>query len=140
MVVLHRLGGLSSCSWSWSRHCLFSVTRQLQLQSKDIDKHDAKWLNLPPFSLTPTPTTALKWVLRCCPHLPRTLVHKLFRLRQVRRSSAPMLPHTFKRVTFHSINFSFSFFTFPSFCSDIFELKLFVLNRTVNGRWQLRIL
>lgn len=30
-------------------------------------------------------TTALKWVLRCCPHLPRSLVQKLFRLRQVRR-------------------------------------------------------
>lgn len=28
-------------------------------------------------------TTALKWVLRCCPELPRSLVQKLFRLRQV---------------------------------------------------------
>ena len=28
-------------------------------------------------------TTALKWVLRCCPDLPRNLVQKLFRLRQV---------------------------------------------------------
>lgn len=27
--------------------------------------------------------TALKWVLRCCPELPRSLVQKLFRLRQV---------------------------------------------------------
>ncbi|GAB4852871.1 hypothetical protein Ancab_017068 [Ancistrocladus abbreviatus] len=32
-----------------------------------------------------TTTTALKWVLRCCPQLPRSLVQKLFRLRQVRR-------------------------------------------------------
>lgn len=28
-------------------------------------------------------TTALKWVLRCCPEVPRSLVQKLFRLRQV---------------------------------------------------------
>ncbi|GAV62310.1 LOW QUALITY PROTEIN: PseudoU_synth_2 domain-containing protein, partial [Cephalotus follicularis] len=28
-------------------------------------------------------TTALKWVLKCCPELPRSLVQKLFRLRQV---------------------------------------------------------
>lgn len=30
-----------------------------------------------------TTTTALKWVTRCCPELPRSLVQKLFRLRQV---------------------------------------------------------
>lgn len=29
------------------------------------------------------PITALKWVRRCCPHLPMSLVQKLFRLRQV---------------------------------------------------------
>ncbi|KAK4477002.1 hypothetical protein RD792_016204 [Penstemon davidsonii] len=29
--------------------------------------------------------TALKWILNCCPHLPRSLVQKLFRLRQVRK-------------------------------------------------------
>lgn len=28
-------------------------------------------------------TTALKWVVRCCPGLPRSFVQKLFRLRQV---------------------------------------------------------
>ncbi|KAM6540813.1 hypothetical protein CsatB_005260 [Cannabis sativa] len=33
-------------------------------------------------------TTALKWILRCCPELPRSLVQKLFRLRQVRRESS----------------------------------------------------
>nr|CAD1839625.1 unnamed protein product [Ananas comosus var. bracteatus] len=33
-------------------------------------------------------TTALKWVRRCCPDLPATLVHKLFRLRQVRKNVA----------------------------------------------------
>ncbi|GAB2291709.1 hypothetical protein Dimus_025960 [Dionaea muscipula] len=68
-------------------------------------KGKEKWFTLPPFSstvdasslgkkletgsdaATPTisTTTALKWVLRCCPQLPRSLVHKLFRIRQVRR-------------------------------------------------------
>ncbi|XP_061354496.1 RNA pseudouridine synthase 4, mitochondrial [Gastrolobium bilobum] len=87
-----------------SRH--FSVTR-----------HEAKCLTLPPFTatatatlnasalgkqLSPTPTTALKWVIRCCPDLPRTLVHKLFRLRQVRIVSAANgiqeQDHRYKRV------------------------------------------
>lgn len=62
-----------------------------------------KWVTLPPFNTTidsntlgkrligkgnepiESTTTAIKWVLRCCPHLPRSLVQKLFRLRQVRR-------------------------------------------------------
>ncbi|XP_054793124.1 RNA pseudouridine synthase 4, mitochondrial-like isoform X2 [Prosopis cineraria] len=74
-------------------------------------RKDAKWLTLPPFTPTvngadlgkalsgrrsevkqvlaaTSSTTALKWVLRCCPELPRSLVQKLFRLRQVRRESA----------------------------------------------------
>ena len=68
-----------------------------------------EWLTLPPFTTTvngsalgkelsgrrsevkcggaanstTTTTTALKWVLQCCPDLPRNLVQKLFRLRQV---------------------------------------------------------
>lgn len=57
-----------------------------------------QWLILPPFTTTAdgssigkklygrpdeTNTTALKWILKCCPHLPRSLVQKLFRLRQV---------------------------------------------------------
>lgn len=69
-----------------------------------------KWLTLPPVSasssasvelnqLSSTPTTALKWVVRCCPHLPRALVHKLFRLRQVRIHPATAIQQqTFKRV------------------------------------------
>ncbi|PIN22421.1 23S rRNA pseudouridine(955/2504/2580) synthase [Handroanthus impetiginosus] len=59
-----------------------------------------QWLILPPFtpaadgcsigkklSGQPADTnmTALKWILKCCPHLPRCLVQKLFRLRQVRK-------------------------------------------------------
>ncbi|KAL2927113.1 RNA pseudouridine synthase 4 mitochondrial [Bienertia sinuspersici] len=72
------------------------------------DKVQGKWVTLPPFTSTvnavtlgkrisrrslteggnesiETTTSALKWVLRCCPHLPQSLVQKLFRLRQVRR-------------------------------------------------------
>ncbi|XP_072970326.1 RNA pseudouridine synthase 4, mitochondrial-like isoform X1 [Typha angustifolia] len=67
-------------------------------------KEKGKWLELPPF--TPpidasslgrkisgkthveksVPITALKWVRRCCPNLPMSLVQKLFRLRQVRKN------------------------------------------------------
>ncbi|KAI3913050.1 hypothetical protein MKW92_038752 [Papaver armeniacum] len=78
-------------------------------------KNDGKWLTLPPFTSNandaasvskefsrfnrrrigeeasvsePKSTmTALKWVTRCCPQIPRTLIQKLFRLRQVRRKS-----------------------------------------------------
>ncbi|XP_064959107.1 RNA pseudouridine synthase 4, mitochondrial-like isoform X2 [Musa acuminata AAA Group] len=73
-----------------------------------IEQHEpikpkGKWLTLPPFSppidcvsvgkelagrrpvAETEPMSALKWVRRCCPHLPMSLVHKLFRLRQVRR-------------------------------------------------------
>lgn len=71
-----------------------------------IEQHEpikpkGKWLTLPPFSppidgvsigkelagrrpvAETEPMSALKWVRRCCPHLPVSLVHKLFRLRQV---------------------------------------------------------
>ncbi|XP_072089914.1 RNA pseudouridine synthase 4, mitochondrial isoform X2 [Arachis hypogaea] len=82
IVVLLRVRVLST------RH--FSITN---------NNNNNKWHTLPPFSPTPTSlspsasasTTALKWVLRCCPHLPKPLVHKLFRLRQVRRSSSPTI-------------------------------------------------
>ncbi|RZC66947.1 hypothetical protein C5167_010635 [Papaver somniferum] len=78
-------------------------------------KNGGKWLTLPPFTSNandaasvskefsifnrrrigeeasvsdPKSTmTALKWVTRCCPQIPRTLIQKLFRLRQVRRKS-----------------------------------------------------
>ncbi|CAL9151869.1 unnamed protein product [Musa hybrid cultivar] len=73
-----------------------------------IEQHEpikpkGKWLTLPPFSppidgvsvgkelagrrpvAETEPMSALKWVRRCCPHLPMSLVHKLFRLRQVVR-------------------------------------------------------
>lgn len=62
------------------------------------EKSYDQWLILPPFSSgadgssigkklygqpVDTNMTALKWILKCCPHLPRCLVQKLFRLRQV---------------------------------------------------------
>ena len=71
----------------------------------NYEKKKGKWFTLPPFDLAvdgadlgkelarkgdtataggdATTTRALKWVLRCCPQLPRSLVQKLFRLRQV---------------------------------------------------------
>lgn len=78
---------------------------------EDREKRGKKWFTLPPFTDTingaalgkelsrnrsnvgrdeytkaataSTTTTALKWVTRCCPEIPRSLVQKLFRLRQV---------------------------------------------------------
>uniref|UniRef100_A0A1J3JG00 RNA pseudouridine synthase 4, mitochondrial n=1 Tax=Noccaea caerulescens TaxID=107243 RepID=A0A1J3JG00_NOCCA len=70
------------------------------------DDPRGKWLTLPPFyptvdaaavgkelssdgdsvkGSTDGSSTALRWILRCRPDLPRSLVQKLFRLRQVRR-------------------------------------------------------
>ena len=71
----------------------------------NYEKKKGKWFTLPPFGSSidgadlgkelarkgdtataggdTTTTTALKWVLRCCPQLPRSMVQKLFRLRQV---------------------------------------------------------
>lgn len=71
------------------------------------EKKTSQWLTLPAFTPSvdgsaigkvlygrPSDTeartitnnvTALKWILKCCPQLPRSLVHKLFRLRQVRK-------------------------------------------------------
>ncbi|OIW11185.1 hypothetical protein TanjilG_15398 [Lupinus angustifolius] len=69
----------------------------------------SKWLTLPPFIPTlvnvkngnqissPSTITALKWVTRCCPQIPKTLVHKLFRLRQVR--TQPPNHTSFKRLS-----------------------------------------
>ncbi|XVE66778.1 hypothetical protein DITRI_Ditri08aG0106400 [Diplodiscus trichospermus] len=72
------------------------------------EEKESKWFTLPPFAKTVNAsvlraklagkphleagdeTTALKWVLKCCPELPRSLVQKLFRLRQVRRESKAM--------------------------------------------------
>nr|XP_043629444.1 RNA pseudouridine synthase 4, mitochondrial [Erigeron canadensis] len=72
---------------------------------KDQNKN-GKWFTLPPFNVTVNgaslgkhiagkrelgdvsdDVTAIKWVTKCCPELPRSLVQKLFRLRQVRRKT-----------------------------------------------------
>ncbi|EOA30480.1 hypothetical protein CARUB_v10013603mg [Capsella rubella] len=88
----------------------FSAAAAQQCRSyspAQTDNARGKWLTLPPFSPTvdgtavgkelasegdsitgstdSSTTTALRWILRCRPDLPRTLVQKLFRLRQVRR-------------------------------------------------------
>ncbi|KAK9677741.1 hypothetical protein RND81_11G163900 [Saponaria officinalis] len=75
---------------------------------KRNETKEGKWLTLPPYTpavngstlgrmisrgkrkeeekeSVETTSSALKWIVRCCPHLPRSLIHKLFRLRQVRR-------------------------------------------------------
>ncbi|KAI7992719.1 hypothetical protein LOK49_LG12G00452 [Camellia lanceoleosa] len=91
-----------------------TTTTEAVAETTDDDKKKGKWFTLPPFVSTvdgaalgkelsgrrserkgdattggaATTTTALKWVLRCCPQLPRSLVQKLFRLRQVRRESS----------------------------------------------------
>lgn len=97
-----RAGGLRSGTWRW---------RWLRPLSRDchLSADDGKWLKLPPVSATVKTsenqvsssgsTSALKWVIRCCPHIPRTLVHKLFRLRQVRMLPAAVQDHhRFKKV------------------------------------------
>ncbi|XP_011624446.2 RNA pseudouridine synthase 4, mitochondrial isoform X2 [Amborella trichopoda] len=75
-----------------------STTASLE-EDKEV-RRQCKWFTLPSFpgaSLSPSistaktakapSTTALKWVLRCCPQVPRSLIQKLFRLRQVRKES-----------------------------------------------------
>ena len=69
------------------------------------EKGSNRWFTLPPYTATVNGSilgnrimngggqaelgastaaiTALKWVIRCCPELPRSLVQKLFRLRKV---------------------------------------------------------
>ncbi|KAI7753295.1 hypothetical protein M8C21_022091 [Ambrosia artemisiifolia] len=82
-------------------------TASVKSNDQKTEKTQGKWLTLPPFITTvngsslgkhisgrqqssgeggdASNTTAIKWVMRCCPQLPRSLVQKLFRLRQVRR-------------------------------------------------------
>ncbi|CAH8346775.1 unnamed protein product [Eruca vesicaria subsp. sativa] len=92
-------------AFSTTNH-LPSYTTPLANDDDDDDDRRGKWLTLPPFSPTidaaavgkelsfddnsvvkgsTTTTTALRWILRCRPDLPRNLLLKLFRLRQVRR-------------------------------------------------------
>ncbi|GMN37755.1 hypothetical protein TIFTF001_007076 [Ficus carica] len=82
-------------------------------KEKPAEKNATKWFTLPPYTAAvdgavlgkeiagakndgvklrqaSNSTTALKWIVRCCPELPRNLVQKLFRLRQVRRECSNM--------------------------------------------------
>ncbi|TYI41300.1 hypothetical protein ES332_A01G010100v1 [Gossypium tomentosum] len=93
----------------------YSTTTEFSDEGNSENKKESKWFTLPPFGKTVSAselgaklarknhlksaisaetsaykTTALKWVLKCCPELPRNLVQKLFRLRQVRRESIAM--------------------------------------------------
>lgn len=86
----------------------YSTTTEFSDEGNSEKKKESKWFTLPPFAKTVNAselgaklagkshlksaisaatsayeTTALKWVLKCCPELPRNLVQKLFRLRQV---------------------------------------------------------
>lgn len=80
----------------------YSTSTTDAVTERKDEKSKGKWFTLPPFNNSTvdgallgkelsgrrsddavTATTALKWVLRCCPQLPRSLVQKLFRLRQV---------------------------------------------------------
>ncbi|CAN4107758.1 unnamed protein product [Withania somnifera] len=85
-----------------------------------IENEKGKWFTLPPFTVTvdgaslgrelagvkidvkensTNNVTALKWVQRCCPELPKSLVQKLFRLRQVRREFSNVEEQRPKRVS-----------------------------------------
>ncbi|ESW29223.1 hypothetical protein PHAVU_002G053600 [Phaseolus vulgaris] len=94
----------------WMFRALRSGRRQMSMARK----WEEKWLTLPPVAasgsvevkgktkgkgneVSSTPTTALKWIVRCCPSAPISLLHKLFRLRQVRVLSPPHT-ETLKRV------------------------------------------
>ncbi|RAL38819.1 hypothetical protein DM860_015180 [Cuscuta australis] len=103
------------------RRCRCSSSTAKAEAEKEADTADknGKWFTLPPYTSsingaalgkelagrqsdtkckTATTMTALKWVLHCCPEFPRSLVQKLFRLRQVRRLSSPDQQPQCKRV------------------------------------------
>lgn len=83
-----------------------AIEKEISLENENNNKKN-NWFTLPPFtytvdgaalgktiaaqkpekkekaSTTNSTMTAVKWVTRCCPELPRSLIQKLFRLRQV---------------------------------------------------------
>ncbi|KAJ9552026.1 hypothetical protein OSB04_016071 [Centaurea solstitialis] len=103
-------GGAGTLTSSY--HHLQVKNYSTKVEDEKKENKNGKWLTLPPFKLTvngaslgreiagrrklteegdestTTTTTAIKWVMRCCPQLPRSLVQKLFRLRQVRRETS----------------------------------------------------
>lgn len=100
------LKGLS-CTYNYSTATSSLKGEEEEEEGEAVErerKGKGQWLKLPPYSSSINPSlvgkaisrrslvsdtsttassTALKWVLQCCPHLPRSLVQKLFRLRQV---------------------------------------------------------
>lgn len=102
---------LNSAYYEWRNLYSTTTTTDETLTEAENEKNKkGKWLTLPPFTYTldgaalgkdifgpcsgqkgestadgtvTNTTTALKWVTKCCPQLPRSLVQKLFRLRQV---------------------------------------------------------
>ncbi|KAH6813416.1 hypothetical protein C2S51_022434, partial [Perilla frutescens var. frutescens] len=120
--IIHRLlpyAAAPSCKIILSKaiyeqQCFYSAAAATNVENYE-KKRNNQWLILPPFTPTAdgcsigkrlcgrpeeTNTTALKWILKCCPHLPRSLVQKLFRLRQVRKecSSAETTEQRPRRV------------------------------------------
>ncbi|KAG1327159.1 putative RNA pseudouridine synthase 4, mitochondrial-like [Cocos nucifera] len=90
--------------YSYTTTIASSSSYSSALEEEAEGRKKGRWLTLPPFAPPvdastvgkaiasgrrpageDEPTTALKWVRRCCPYLPMSLVQKLFRLREVRR-------------------------------------------------------
>lgn len=89
------------------------------------ERGKSPWLQLPPFAPLDAAAaaraisrgggeggdgeqgaTAIKWVRRCCPDLPTSLVQKLFRLRKVRTTRSNKCPATFLSVFFYHMLFA----------------------------------
>ncbi|XP_078166705.1 RNA pseudouridine synthase 4, mitochondrial-like [Carex rostrata] len=91
------------------RHCFSTSSSSSPQEENPCANERSRWLQLPPFApqvdtaalarkiswerIVPgksdevaTTTTAIKWIRRCCPDLPLSLVQKLFRLRQVKKN------------------------------------------------------
>uniref|UniRef100_J3LQB7 Pseudouridine synthase RsuA/RluA-like domain-containing protein n=1 Tax=Oryza brachyantha TaxID=4533 RepID=J3LQB7_ORYBR len=98
---------------------LATATRQGALDCRNGDG-DSPWVQLPPFTPLDATTaaaraissrgtggegvagagaTAISWVRRCCPDLPTSLVHKLFRLRKVKKNFVTAEQHRLRRVS-----------------------------------------
>nr|GLL47288.1 RNA pseudouridine synthase 4, mitochondrial isoform X1 [Ipomoea trifida] len=118
-AVLGDENSLSSGFFLRRCHCATTTAQAGAEREGESAKRRDKWFTLPPYTpsidgaalgkelagrrsdtmgKTVTTMTALKWILHCCPELPRSLVQKLFRLRQVRRVSAPDQEQQRKRV------------------------------------------
>lgn len=92
--------------WRYRYATTTTIEKEIALENDEKNKKN-NWFTLPPFtytvdgaalgktiaaqkpvkkekaSTTDSTMTAVKWVTQCCPELPRSLIQKLFRLRQV---------------------------------------------------------